>query len=47
MDDLDDIATTSRQEIIKDSPRYEELKNWMKDELFISVISGMNGVLRK
>ena len=34
MDDLDDIATTSRQEIIKDSPRYEELKNWMKKELF-------------
>ena len=34
MDDLDDIATTSRQEIIKDSPRYEELKNWMKNELF-------------
>ena len=34
MDHLDDIATTSRQEIIKDNPRYEELKNWMKDELF-------------
>ncbi len=34
MDDLDDIATTSRQEIIKDSPRYEELKTWMKNELF-------------
>ena len=34
MDRLDDIATTSRQEIIKDNPRYEELKNWMKDELF-------------
>ena len=34
MDNLDDIATTSRQEIIKDSPRYEELKNWMKKELF-------------
>ena len=34
MDNLDDIATTSRQEIIKDSPRYEELKAWMKDELF-------------
>ena len=34
MDNLDDIATTSRQEIIKDSPRYEELKNWMKNELF-------------
>ncbi|MDE0089186.1 MAG: ATP-binding protein [Candidatus Poribacteria bacterium] len=34
MDHLDDIATTSRQEIIKDSPRYEELKVWMKNELF-------------
>ena len=34
MDNLDDIATTSRQEIIKDSPRYEELKTWMKNELF-------------
>ena len=34
MDTLDDIATTSRQEIIKDSPRYEELKTWMKNELF-------------
>ncbi len=34
MDNLDDIATTSRQEIIKDSRRYEELKAWMKDELF-------------
>ena len=34
MDTLDDIATTSRQEIIKDNPRYEELKNWMKNELF-------------
>ena len=34
IDNLDDIATTSRQEIIKDNPRYEELKNWMKNELF-------------
>lgn len=34
IDDLDDIATTSRQEIIKDSPRYDALKNWMKNELF-------------
>ena len=34
MDNLDDIATTSRQEIIKDSSRYEELKTWMKNELF-------------
>ena len=33
-DHLDDIATTSRQEIIKDNPRYEELKAWMKKELF-------------
>ncbi len=34
MDNLGDIATTSRQEIIKDSPRYEALKTWMKNELF-------------
>ncbi len=34
MDDLDDITTTSRQEIIKDNPRYEKLKNWIKSELF-------------
>ena len=34
MDTLDDIATTSRQEIIKDNPRYEGLKTWMKNELF-------------
>ena len=34
MDNLDDIATTSRQEIIKDSRRYEALKTWMKNELF-------------
>ena len=34
MDDLDDITTTSRQEIIKDNPRYEELKTWLKNELF-------------
>ena len=34
MDNLDDIATTSRQEIIKDNPRYETLKTWMKNELF-------------
>ena len=32
-DHLDDIATTSRQEIIKDNPRYEELKAWMKKEI--------------
>ena len=34
MDNLDDIATTSRQEIIKDNPRYEALKTWLKKELF-------------
>ena len=34
MDNLDDIATTSRQEIIKDNPRYEELNIWLKKELF-------------
>lgn len=34
MDNLDDIATTSRQEIIKDSRRYEALKTWLKKELF-------------
>ena len=34
MDRLNDIATTSRQEIIKDNPRYEALKIWMKKELF-------------
>ena len=34
MDNLDDITTTSRQEIIKDNPRYEELKTWMKNEVF-------------
>ena len=34
MDNLDDITTTSRQEIIKGNRRYEELKTWMKNELF-------------
>ena len=34
MDDLDDIATTSRQEIIKDNTRYDALKDWIKNELF-------------
>ncbi len=34
MDNLDDIATTSRQEIIKDNPRYDALKTWIKKELF-------------
>ena len=32
-DDADDIATTSRQEIIKDDPRYRALQNWVRDEL--------------
>ena len=34
MDNLDDITTTSRQEIIKDNRRYEALKTWLKKELF-------------
>ena len=32
-DDADDIATTSRQEIIKDDPRYRALQNWVRKEL--------------
>lgn len=32
-DELKDIATTSRQEIIKDDPRYVALKNWIEIEL--------------
>lgn len=32
-DDLEDIATTSRQEIIKDDPRYEQLRAWLEKEL--------------
>ena len=32
-DDADDIATTSRQEIIKDDPRYRALQNWVRTEL--------------
>ena len=34
MDNLDDIATTSRQEIIKNDPRYGALKNWIQKELY-------------
>ena len=32
-DDQDDIATSSRQEIIKDDPRYIALRNWVKKEM--------------
>lgn len=32
-DDSDDIATTNRQEIIKDDPRYRALQNWVRSEL--------------
>ena len=32
-DDLDDIATTNRQEIIKDDQRYMALRSWVKEEL--------------
>ena len=32
-DGADDIATTSRQEIIKDDPRYRALQNWVRKEL--------------
>ena len=32
-DDSDDIATTSRQEIIKDDPRYRALQDWVRGEL--------------
>ena len=34
MDNLDDIATTSRQEIIKDNSRYDALKGWIQKELY-------------
>ena len=34
VDNLDDIATTSRQEIIKDNPRYDALKTWIQKELY-------------
>ena len=33
LDGQDDIATSNRQEIIKDDPRYQVLRNWVKDEL--------------
>ena len=33
LDDKDDIATSNRQEIIKDDPRYKALQNWVKEEL--------------
>ena len=33
LDDKEDIATSNRQEIIKDDPRYQALRNWVKDEL--------------
>ena len=32
-DDADDIATTNRQEIIKDDPRYRALQHWVRSEL--------------
>ena len=32
-DDLDDIATSNRQEIIKNDPRYTALRIWVKEEL--------------
>ena len=32
-DDQEDIATSNRQEIIKDDERYQALRNWVKDEL--------------
>ena len=33
LDKLDDIATTNRQAIVKEDPRYEKLKDWMEKEL--------------
>ena len=33
LDSQEDIATSNRQEIIKDDPRYQALRNWVKDEL--------------
>ena len=32
-DELDDIATSNRQEIIKDDPRYIALRSWVNEEL--------------
>ena len=33
LDDEDDIATSNRQEIIKDDPRYRALQEWVRNEL--------------
>ena len=33
LDNEADIATSNRQEIIKDDPRYQALRNWVRDEL--------------
>ena len=33
LDDADDIATSNRQEIIKDDPRYRALREWVRNEL--------------
>ena len=33
LDDKNDIATSNRQEIIKDDPRYKALQAWVKEEL--------------
>ena len=33
LDDQEDIATSNRQEIIKDDPRYQALRDWVKVEL--------------
>ena len=33
LDDQEDIATSNRQEIIKDNPRYQALSSWVKVEL--------------
>lgn len=33
LDEKDDIATSNRQEIIKDDPRYQLVKDWIKREL--------------
>ena len=33
LDDEEDIATSNRQEIIKDDPRYQALRSWVKNEL--------------
>ena len=33
LDGLEDIATSNRQEIIKDDPRYKALRSWVNEEL--------------